>query len=185
MHCLRTILAIALGGCLLLALPADAVAQHDHGHADTALLAEPGQSIFGAVQEVIEKAEADDSIDWSNVDLERLRQHLIDMHRVAMEVEVVYQHAIEGGVLLRVAPENERARAALARVLQAHPRHLEHETGWTMEVESAEGHFDLRVTTDEADEVDKIRALGYIGLLAYGAHHQHHHWMMATGESPH
>ncbi len=167
---------------MLLAMPFDAAAQHDHAHAGAAPLAAPGHAIFGAVQEVIEKAEADPSVDWASVDLERLRRHLIDMHRAAMEVEVVYQHVLEDGVLLRVMPENDAARASLARMLRMHPAQLERETGWTMTVEPGDDYFDLRVTTPNPDEVTKIRALGYIGLLAYGAHHRHHHWMIATGQ---
>lgn len=186
MRYLRTLLIVVLGSGMLLALPVEAVAQHDGGHAgmhtEAVLLAAPGQAIFGAVQEVIERVEADTSVGWSDVNLERLRQHLVDMHRVAVEVDVVYQHAIEGGVLLRVAPTSGAARASLGRVLRAHPAPIEHEAGWTMAVEPAGEGFDLRVTTTNADEVAKIRALGYIGLLAYGAHHQHHHWMIATGQ---
>ncbi len=35
---------------------------------------------------------------------------------------------------------------------------------------------------DDDSEVEKIRALGYIGLIAEGAHHQLHDWMIATGQ---
>jgi hypothetical protein len=41
------------------------------------------------------------------------------------------------------------------------------------------------VTTTKPDEVAKIRGLGYIGILATGAHHQAHHWAMARGINPH
>jgi hypothetical protein len=38
----------------------------------------PGQDAFGAVQEIVRMLEADPETDWSKVDLEVLRQHLID-----------------------------------------------------------------------------------------------------------
>jgi hypothetical protein len=41
----------------------------------------PGQDAFGAIAEVVQLLDADPQTDWSRVDLERLRQHLIDMNR--------------------------------------------------------------------------------------------------------
>jgi hypothetical protein len=40
----------------------------------------PGQDAFGAIQEIVRMLEADPKTDWSKVDLETLRQHLIDMN---------------------------------------------------------------------------------------------------------
>jgi hypothetical protein len=40
----------------------------------------PGQDAFGAVQEIVGILEADPNTDWSKVNLEALRQHLIDMN---------------------------------------------------------------------------------------------------------
>jgi hypothetical protein len=40
----------------------------------------PGQDSFGAIQEIVRILEADPNTDWSKVDLEALRQHLIDMN---------------------------------------------------------------------------------------------------------
>ena len=39
----------------------------------------PGQDAFGAIQEIVQILDADPKTDWSKVDLEALRQHLIDM----------------------------------------------------------------------------------------------------------
>src|SRR5579884_926245 len=38
----------------------------------------PGQGAFGAIQEIVRSLDADPNTDWSKVDLEALRQHLID-----------------------------------------------------------------------------------------------------------
>jgi len=46
-------------------------------------------------------------------------------------------------------------------------------------------NYIITATTAKENEIDKVRGLGYIGLMAYGAHHQPHHWMMATGKNPH
>lgn len=42
----------------------------------------PGQNAFGAIQEIVRMLEADPNTDWRKVDLEVLRQHLIDMNKV-------------------------------------------------------------------------------------------------------
>ena len=38
---------------------------------------EPGQGAFGALHEIVRILEADPRIDWSKVDLDALREHLI------------------------------------------------------------------------------------------------------------
>lgn len=152
---------------------------------DSTVLQAPGQSVFGAVQEATRRLEADSTTDWSEVDMEALRQHLLDMERVAMHVTVEEKTPTESGVQLRVRPTQDAARASLDRVLDAHPHLLRQETGWTMTVTEDGDAYILRVTTSDSQEVDKIRGLGYIGLLAYGQHHQRHHWHLVRGGHPH
>jgi hypothetical protein len=169
-------------------------AQHHGGHAASdappapnqeTVLQAPGESVFGAVQETIRRLEADSTTDWSQVDVGRLRRHLLDMHHVAVHVTVEEKTPIETGVRLRVRPTSDAARMSLARVLDAHPHMLKQETGWTMAVEKTNDAYVLRVTTDDPSETAKIRALGYMGLLAYGQHHQRHHWHLVRGRHPH
>src|SRR5438046_3161300 len=40
---------------------------------------EPGQSAFAAIQEIVALLEADPGTDWTKVDIEALRRHLVDM----------------------------------------------------------------------------------------------------------
>ncbi|MFI4923419.1 MAG: hypothetical protein ACHP6J_06875, partial [Burkholderiales bacterium] len=84
-----------------------------------------------------------------------------------------------------VLPDSAAAGASLDRVFAAHPAQLERETGWKMTVRKENDKYDLVVTTQNLSEVAKVRGLGYIGILATGAHHQLHHWAMATGQHPH
>jgi hypothetical protein len=141
--------------------------------------------VFGAVQEALRRLEADSTTDWSQVDVARLRRHLLDMHHVAVHVAVEERAPIENGLRLRVRPTTEAARASLARVLDAHPHMLKQEAGWSMAVEEADGAYVLRTTADDPADTAKIRALGYMGLLAYGRHHQRHHWHLVTGKHQH
>ncbi len=151
-------------------------------HHDSTPLSAPGNQIFGAIQETITALEKNPSTDWEQVNLEALRQHLLDMKAFTEEVEVLEKQPIEQGVELRVRPFTERGGTALERVLSMHPMMLNNEKGWTMESEQNNGVWTITCTTPNSEEVPKVRALGYIGLLAAGAHHQHHHWMIATGQ---
>jgi len=87
----------ALLGAILLAETAGAQqmptqgAQMQHqppmaGHSAAPTL--PGQDAFGAIQEVVRILESDPTTDWSKVNLEGLRQHLIDVNDVTLRSEV-------------------------------------------------------------------------------------------------
>ena len=166
---------------MLLGVTGAAYAQHNM-HQKGTPLTEPGNDIFGTIQEVVQKLEANPNTDWAQVDLEALRQHLLDMKAFTEKVEVVSKEEVENGVEIKVQSNTERAEEALNRLLKMHPNMLKKEKGWDMQAEQNEGDWIVRCTTDIASEVKKIRALGYIGLLAEGAHHQRHHWMIATGQ---
>ncbi len=151
----------------------------------TALPTEAGNDAFGTIQEIITLLNNDPNTDWKQVNIEALRQHLVDMHDMTINVTVISQKAIPGGLIAVIEPSTPRAAGALQRVMQAHPAQLARETGWQMKVDQRRRRYALTVTTDKPQEVDKIRGLGYIGLMAYGAHHQPHHWAMAKGMNPH
>jgi len=157
----------------------------DKGHPVSSPLTEPGNDAFGTIQEAIRALEADPNTDWSKVNLEALREHLVDMNNMTLNVTVMSQKPIDSGVEILVMPDSARAAGSLDRVLAAHPAQLEMETGWKMTVRKKDGKYDIVVTTQKRSEVAKVRGLGYIGILAIGGHHQLHHWAMATGKQPH
>ena len=43
----------------------------------------PGQDAFGAIQEIVQILQSDPKTDWSKVNIDALRQHLIDMRDIA------------------------------------------------------------------------------------------------------
>jgi hypothetical protein len=144
-----------------------------------------GNDVFGAIQEAIQKLDADPHTDWRKVNLEALRQHLVDMQNFTLHVEVLSQTPIAQGMQAEVRPTTKGSEASLERVFAAHPAQLKSETGWDMHVAKQGDVFVLTVTTPNEAEVDRLRGLGYIGVMALGAHHQVHHWGMVRGESPH
>jgi hypothetical protein len=173
------------------AFGADEHAQHAghssaHSHVMSASpLTAAGNYAFLTIQEAIEKLDADPNTDWSNVNLEVLRQHLVDMQNFTLNVKVLSQKPLIKGMQAVVRPDNKDAEASLDRVFDAHPVQLKKETGWDMSVTKQDGSYTVTVTTNNPAEVAKIRGLGYIGAMATGAHHQSHHWSMAKGENPH
>jgi hypothetical protein len=157
---------------------------HPHMRTPSPLIA-AGNDAFWTIQEAIQKLDADPHTDWSKVNLEALRQHLVDMQNFTLHVEVLSQTPIAQGMQAVVRPTTMRAEASLERVFAAHPAQLKSETGWEMHVAKQGDVFVLTVTTPNEAEVDRLRGLGYIGVMALGAHHQVHHWGMVRGESPH
>ena len=148
------------------------------------MLTYPGNMIFGTVQEAVNRLLASPDTDWKKVDVEGLRQHLLDMKNFSENVLVLSKQNISNGleVTIKVEPN---ALSSLERVLSAHPAQLYQESGWTMEVVQLEDEFTLTITTEVLDEVEKLRGLGYFGLMVYGNHHVSHHWMMIQGIDAH
>lgn len=142
----------------------------------------PGNEIFGTIQEVVRKLESDPNTDWSKVNLEALRQHLLDMKAFTEEVQVIDKKPIRGGVEIRVSPETKRAGGALKKLFMMHPQMLKEEKGWDMKTQLKNDIWTITCTTKNPAEVEEIRGLGYIGLIAEGSHHQYHHWLIATGK---
>lgn len=140
-----------------------------------------GNGAFGAIQEAVRALQADPHTDWSKVNLEALREHLVDMRNMTLDVTVRSQKPIPGGVEIVVSGNTPAADASLGRVFAEHPAQLAMETDWKMTVSKRGGAYDLVVTTPRPGQVAEVRGLGYIGLLAIGDHHQVHHWLMATG----
>jgi len=165
--------------------PVAAADSMPHAHMLQSPLTEAGNDAFGTIQEVIRALDADPKTDWSKVNLEALRAHLVDMNNMTLRVTVLSQQPIANGVEITIAPESAQVAASLDRVFAAHPPQLEAETGWKMTTQKQQGNYRIVVTTTKPDEVAEIRGLGYIGVLATGAHHQAHHWAMARGINPH
>lgn len=159
--------------------------RHEMHSGFDAPLTEAGHDAFGTIQEIIRKLNHDPKVDWSKVDLEAVRRHLVDMNDMTINIEVLSQRVIDKGVQILVRPTTLRSESALDRVFSAHPGQLKDETGWNMRVQKKGTTYTLTITTKNPDEVKQINGLGYIGIMASGSHHQAHHLMMAMGENPH
>ncbi len=144
----------------------------------------PGQDAFGAIAEVVQLLDADPQTDWSRVDLERLRQHLIDMNEVVLRAEVKTS-PMPGGLVMDVTGVG-RTESAIRAMLIPHATELDQMPGLAAKTEVIPGGVRLTVMARDAGDakaVARVRGLGFIGLLTLGAHHQPHHLAMARGQA--
>ena len=144
--------------------------QEETGTPDVSIPTMPGQDAFGAIQEIVRNLEADPKTDWSKINLEALRQHLIDMNDVTLKADAAAK-PIDGGVEIAVTG-TERTIEAIQRMITAHAHEINqtHLTGVL-----------LTVTSSDPQQVQHIRSLGFIGLLVSGSHHRQHYLAMAKG----
>ncbi len=156
-----------------------------HGAANGGIPTLPGQDAFGAIQEIVRMLDADPTTDWSKVDLEALRQHLIDMNDVTLKAAVAPK-PIEGGIQVAVTGSG-RTVAAIQRMVPAHAHEIArtHLNGWDAKTEPLPDGVLLTVTSIDPKQADHIRGLGFIGIMVSGPHHQPHHLAIARGEMMH
>jgi hypothetical protein len=177
---------------LLIAIAAAAVAgaasaQMDHAQHAAQLAAQaaptaPSQAAFATISEIVRKLKADPATDWSKVNIEALRQHLIDMDDVVMRSSVK-QANVEGGVSLEISGAGKVA-AAIKRMGASHAHALSEEGEYVASATETADGIRLVVTAKnprDARKVAVIRGLGFAGLMTEGDHHAAHHMEMARG----
>jgi hypothetical protein len=200
-------LGVALAGAVIVHTvfaqnqsPAGSAQAHDHGsmpqggdmHAQHMQMMQgtrskptmPGQDAFGAIAEIVRMLEADPATDWSKVDIERLRQHLIDMNEVVLR-SAVTQTPVSRGLTMEITGTGRTEQAIRAMVVP-HAAELDRMPDWSARTEILPGGVRLTVVARKPDDpklVARIRGLGFAGLITEGAHHQPHHLMMAKGEA--
>jgi hypothetical protein len=170
-----------------------AIAQtmHDHSSAMTmpnhdgrmGMAAQPqaaGQAAFGAVQEILRMLEADPATDWSRVDLDSLRTHLIDMDEVTLHAAADIEKLPDG--IRATVTGTGRTELAIQRMLPEHARTIDGQSGWHVTTSAVPHGIVLSVTSGDPKQAEKIRGLGFIGIMAEGEHHPFHHLAMAKGE---
>jgi hypothetical protein len=154
-------------------------AMMDSGDGAPSTPTQGGQSAFAAIQEIVAILEADPKTDWSKVDIEALRQHLIDMDAVTMRAESKAE-PVDGGVRFVVTGAGP-VRDSIRRMVFAHAATMNGVGGWRMSAAEIDDGATLTVTAPAMDAA-KLRALGFIGVLTLGMHHQMHHLMIARSE---
>lgn len=160
----------------------DGDAHHMHMmSASDAVPTEAGQSAFAAIQEIVGILEADPRTDWSKVDIEALRRHLIDMNNVTLNADV-RSEPVEGGIRFTVTGAGA-VKDSIRRMVGAHAATMNGVDGWRFSSSEIDDGAVLTVLVP-AKDANKLRGLGFIGVMTRGMHHQMHHLMIARGENP-
>ncbi len=114
------------------------------------------------------------------MDIEALRQHLIDMDNVTLRSAVTVE-PVPGGANFRVTSTDGTVANSIRRIVTAHAATMDGRGGWQMTASPTTTGADLTVTGDEA----QVRALGLVGMMTVGLHHPAHHLAIATGANVH
>ena len=169
-------------GALLMLPAAEQTEAPDHAMPDTGpTLREGGQSAFAAIQEITAALMADPATDWTKVDIEALRQHLIVMDNVTLRADVASEE-IDGGARFMVTSADPAVMASIRAMVMAHVATMNGVEGWDMQAEEVDGGAVMIVT---GPDTARIRGIGFIGLMTVGMHHQAHHLALASSQNPH
>src|SRR3954470_15910535 len=145
---------------------------------------QPGQAAYGSIAEVVRILEADPNTDWTRVNIEALRQHLIDMDEVTLRSKATRRN-VDGGLEMDVTGSG-RTVSAIRQLLASHAATLE--MGDTYHATSTDIPEGARLTVtarnpNDAKTIARIRGLGFAGIITEGNHHPMHHIALARGES--
>ncbi len=177
----------ALTFASILVLPTTLAAQ-DHDHSRMVADGVPqraGQATFAAIAEIVAILLADPTTDWSKVDIESLRQHLLDMDDVTMRSQV-RQEDVAGGAIFTVTGAG-RVTDAIRRMARAHSAMVAADPSQQAKVEDVANGVRLTIVARDLRDsalTSRIRGLGFYGILATGAHHGTHHLSLARGTPP-
>ncbi len=182
------VLLASLLGSPLAAQTATMPAGHEHSpgmtHPAAVLPTEAGQDAFAAIAEIVKILDDDPMTDWSKVDLEALRRHLIDMNVVTLRSSV-QRTQIAGGLSMEVTGDAATAQS-IQRMVVNHAKMVDAMPDLAATTTMIPGGVRFVVTAERSDDartVARIRGLGFAGLLTLGNHHVEHHLQIAKGEA--
>lgn len=150
--------------------------------ASAALPQQGGQAAYAAISEIARLLLRDSTTDWTRVNLEALRQHLIDMDEVTLRSSVSTQQ-VSGGIEVEVTGIG-RTTDAIRRMTRSHGTTLAGESPYRMTVADIPGGVKALIVAAPgapAATVTRIRGLGFIGIMTDGDHHAAHHVAIARG----
>ncbi|MCJ8322407.1 MAG: hypothetical protein HRU29_10930 [Rhizobiales bacterium] len=144
-----------------------------------ALPTEAGQDAFAVISEIVELLQNDPNTDWSKVNINSLREHLVDMSNLTLGA--IVEQKIEGVTAIYIVTGRGGVLRAIQAMVPRHALELDKIPNWEVATETIKDGVILKITSTNEIELVKINALGFFGLMATGAHHQPHHFGMATG----
>jgi hypothetical protein len=176
-------LGLAVMGTQGRAQNASAMDHASHSGAASSGAIPSGQAAYATMAAIVAMLEADSTTDWSKVNIEALRQHLIVMNEVTIGARA-RQTSIPGGASMDVTGDGHVA-GSIRTMLRNHSAMLAMEGPYRTSVDDIPGGVRWVVTAanpGDARTVAKIRGLGFAGLLTLGDHHTPHHIALGRGE---
>ncbi|MFK7846119.1 MAG: hypothetical protein AB8G77_12540 [Rhodothermales bacterium] len=160
---------------------------HSAHHSDqndvSAFPTEQGQSSFAAIAEIVTILENNPNTDWSKVNINALREHLVDMDALTLGANASME--IDENSITFIATGTGPSLRALQNMVPAHANELDKMNEWSAIGEKTEKGAVLKITPQDTSQLARIKALGFFGLMATGGHHQPHHLGMASGTMVH
>ena len=141
-----------------------------------------GQDAFGTIQEIVQILQSDPKTDWSKVNIDALRQHLIDMNEVTLHAAAA-QRMIDNGIEITVTGEG-RTLEAIKRMVPAHVNEL-HEIGWNAKSEDLPNGVNSRSWRAKRSRSPSSRRSALWESWCKADTTSQHHLMMATGQFVH
>ncbi len=182
-------LAIMLGVAVFvkgrhIAHPGNHAVSSGHAHIGRDQLPkEGGQSAFAALSEIVGLLENNPDTDWQHVNIDALRDHLVDMNRLVLSSRaqsVVSDSVVQFTVVAE--PEGNSATVdAMHRMVPAHAAYIEQSRGWSIDTQLGEHGAVLDITVENEADALRLKALGFYGFMSLDSHHQAHHYQMALG----
>lgn len=140
---------------------------------------EPGQGAFAAIAEIVALLTKDPTTDWSKVNINLLREHLVDMDELTLRAKATTK-VLDGKVEFTITGKG-RTLVAIQRMVPAHSGVLTKTTAWKVDSKLTKTGAIMTVSSSNPKTLEMIKALGFFGVMATGAHHQAHHLAMAKG----
>lgn len=168
---------------VLLLATSPAMAQHSHSNHGTSTVKETGQAQFASIAEIVSVLRDDPSTNWKTVDINALRNHLVDMDNVTTRSTVAVEK-LGSTVVFSISGEGD-VISSIQRMVSAHSPMLATQTKWDVSPVMVPDGAMMKITSPNTDDLQQILGLGFYGLMTIGAHHQQHHLMIAKGASPH
>ena len=142
---------------------------------------ETGQDAFSAIAEIVDLLTLNPNTNWFNVDIDALREHLVDMNQLTLNAKA--SKKLEGNKVVFTVTGEGATLKAINRMVPAHALQLSVSTNWKADTQLNTNGVTLTINSEDSTEINKIFALGFFGVMATGNHHQEHHYQMAKGDS--
>lgn len=164
----------------MLVLATSAMSQHAH---QSTPVTETGQAQFAAIAQIVTLLRNTPETDWTKVDIDGLRNHLVDMDNVT--TKAVVERSVNGLVVTFGVTGEASISPSIQSMVMAHGPMLQQATGWSVRVARRDDGAMMAIQVTSKEQITQVMGLGFFGLMTLGAHHQQHHLMIAMGQSPH